>query len=54
MSPSLIDKGEDLEDLIGALIQQGNKDSKDIIKQKRLQAKMDEFQGSVVDVPLVN
>ena len=47
-------KGEVLEDLIGALIQEGNKDIKDIIKQKRLKAKMDEFQAGVVDVPLVN
>ena len=45
--------GEIEEDLIAELIEEGHKDIKRVIREKRLQAKMDELKGNLADVPIM-
>lgn len=41
------------EDLIDDLVYEGQKDIRQVIKEKRLQAKMDEVKGNLVHVPII-
>lgn len=45
--------GETTEDLLSALIQEGEKDIKSIIRQKKLDRKMAEAKKGLVDVPVI-
>ena len=45
--------GTMMEDLLDDLIYEGQKDIRQIIKEKKLQAKMDEAKANIIDVPIV-
>lgn len=45
--------GTVMEDLLDDLIYEGNKDIRQIIKEKKLQAKMDEAKANIIDVPII-
>ena len=49
----LNDDGEHQEDLLADLIYEGTKDVMQVIKEKRLQAKMDEVKQNLADVPIM-
>ena len=41
------------KDLTQALVEEGTRDIKEVIREKRLQAKMDDAMTNVIDVPIV-
>lgn len=51
---SLMDyKGNEEQDLLAQLIEEGNRDIKDVIKQAKLDRMMEEAKASIIDVPIM-